>query len=88
MPIVRVRVRVCMCLYTPGPRNYFVFFLLSETLDPQYERETPSPILAPFIYRRRNVIVVVMVVVVVVVSSRMFSREKRNGEGEDSIHKF
>lgn len=43
MPIVRVRVRVCMCLYTPGPRNYFVFFLLSETLDPQYERDPPLP---------------------------------------------
>ena len=54
MPIVRVRVRVCMCLYTPGPRNYFVFFLLSETLDPQYERETPPPHPRPFYLSKKE----------------------------------
>lgn len=74
---------VCACAYTLSPAQGIISYSSSSpgTLDPQYDRAPSSPLLSIATEEGE-----VMVVVVVVVSqSRMFSREKRNGEGENSI---
>lgn len=74
---------VCVCAYTLPAQGIISYSSSSRRHSILNTRDPPLP--SPFIYRdrRRNIVVVVVVVV-----SRMFSREKRNGEGEDSIHKF
>lgn len=81
---------LCVRVLIHSPAQGIISYSSSspETLDPQYDRASPSlpppPFLSPFIYRDRrrrdgggdgggSF------------TSRMFSREKRNGEGEDSI---